>query len=72
LDLYKNCRQKQSKKLKTFNFFMGHAGLISLTVSYRLHIIQKAKNEKVFASGSALLSVRIFDAMMFEQRRKII
>lgn len=27
---------------------MGHTGLISLTVSYRLHIIQKAKNEKKF------------------------
>jgi len=28
--------------------------------------------KKVLLSGSALLSVRIFDAMMFEQRRKII
>lgn len=51
---------------------MVQLGLISLTVSYRLHIIRNAKNEKVFASGSALLFIRIFDAMMFEQRRKII
>ncbi len=51
---------------------MGQTGLISLTVSYRLHIIHTAKNENVFASGSALLFVRIFDAMMFEQWRKII